>query len=238
MIRARVTGVHRLLLLLLGAPGTGKGTFGRHLASEYGLVHIAIGDLLRKQIRLRSVLGSSIQRAVSNGFHVDDDIVCDLVRIELFSQSKGAILDGIPRTPVQAEFLKNIAKSSGSRLLGVYLSMDRGILIKRLLGRRHCEMCNRNYNTCSIDSNGYYMDAVLPCEDDLLKCPGCHHLKRRADDTADVIQRRLLDYDNMRENIMTALKEVPIMSFEIRRGLKDYGALKCELDAFMKNAYS
>ncbi|GBE60599.1 nucleoside monophosphate kinase [Babesia ovata] len=166
-------------------------------------------------------------------------------RAELSQHSKGAILDGVPRTPTQAEFLKCIAKSSGLRLLGIYLSIDRGVLTERLLGRRvglfrlsyssqHCEACNRSYNTCSIDSGGYYMEAVLPCKDDLLKCPGCHSLKRRADDTPDVIQRRLVEYDDMRTSVMNALKEVPIMSFEIKRGLKDYSLLKGELESFIK----
>ncbi|ORM42028.1 putative adenylate kinase [Babesia sp. Xinjiang] len=224
---------NRLLLLLFGAPGTGKGTYGKRLAADYGLAHLSTGDLLRGEIRRESTLGNQIKDAVLTGSNVGDDTICRIVSVELERHCRSVILDGIPRTAFQARFVKSVASSLRLPLVGVDLTLDRSILIQRLLGRRHCTYCNKDYNTCTINIGDYVMDAILPSKNDILRCPGCSDLKRRKDDTEDVIERRLTIYENDRAEILAALKGVPIMTFEVKRGLEEYYKFKDQLEGFV-----
>ncbi|KAK1935993.1 nucleoside monophosphate kinase [Babesia divergens] len=236
----------RILLLMFGAPGTGKGTFGKQLASDYGFIHVVTGmlltfivintgDLLRNASQRDSVVAHQIRDIISQGSHVEDGLICNIVRNEITACSMGTILDGTPRTSGQALFVKSLADSLGFQVLGADLSLDRDILIERLLGRRHCAVCKRTYNLCTINRDGHIMDALLPSKSDIEKCKGCSNLEMRSDDTREIIEHRLDLYDNTHMNVLASLAEVPIMRFSIRKGLGDYLEFKNQLDKFLED---
>ncbi|KAK1443593.1 hypothetical protein BgAZ_204690 [Babesia gibsoni] len=224
---------NRLLMLIFGPPGSGKGSFGRQLASDYGLCHLVTGDLLRREVTKQSSVGHRVGDDISRGLYVDDVLVCDIVRNNIKSRSGGFVLDGCPRTQMQASFVKSLATSQNFSLLGVQLDMDRSVLIERLLGRRVCSVCNRTYNVCQIDHGEYRMNALLPSKDDIEKCKGCLDLKPRDDDNMDVITQRLKVYDSTHQEVVASLKGVSFMHFAIRRGMDDYHLFKDQLDLFL-----
>ncbi|EDO07164.2 Adenylate kinase family protein [Babesia bovis T2Bo] len=223
------------LLLFFGAPGTGKGTFGRLLASDLNIDHVSSGDILRKEIQRGSTLGRRVKKIVESGLYADDDTICSIVSAELALASRSLILDGIPRTAAQAQFLKSISLKSNIPLISVDLTLDRNILVKRLLGRRHCAQCNSSYNICTISSGEYEMPPLLPSKADLLKCNGCAKLHQRPDDTEEIIQNRLLTYEKNHKEVFRALEGIPTMTFAIKRGIDDYGKFKVSFEKFLQN---
>jgi adenylate kinase len=125
-------------LLLIGAPGSGKGTQAERLAEHFGLTHISSGDLLRRHVEEGTTLGQSVQRYVSGGDLVPDTLVMDVLRkpVVAASESGGYILDGFPRTVEQAELARATAKELGvDAQVAVHLDVPRKELIRRLLAR-------------------------------------------------------------------------------------------------------
>jgi adenylate kinase len=125
-------------LVLLGAPGSGKGTQAERLAEHFGLTHISSGDLLRRHVEEGSKLGQAVQRYVSRGDLVPDTLVMDALRkpVVAASESGGYILDGFPRTVEQAELARATAKELGvDAQVAVHLDVPREELIRRLLAR-------------------------------------------------------------------------------------------------------
>jgi adenylate kinase len=125
-------------LLLIGAPGSGKGTQAERLAEHFGLTHISSGDLLRRHVEEDSKLGQAVQRYVSRGDLVPDTLVMDALRkpVVAASESGGYILDGFPRTVEQAELAHATAKELGvDAQVAVHLDVPREELIRRLLAR-------------------------------------------------------------------------------------------------------
>jgi adenylate kinase len=125
-------------LLLIGAPGSGKGTQAERLAEHFGLTHISSGDLLRRHVDEGTKLGQAVQRYVSRGDLVPDTLVMDALRkpVVAASESGGYILDGFPRTVEQAELARSTAKELGvDAQVAVHLDVPREELIRRLLAR-------------------------------------------------------------------------------------------------------
>jgi adenylate kinase len=125
-------------LLLMGAPGSGKGTQAVRLAEHFGLTHISSGDLLRRHVTEGTPLGQAVQRYVSRGDLVPDSLVMDVLRkpVVAASETGGYILDGFPRTVEQAELAYATAKELGvAAQVAVHLDVDRAELVRRLLAR-------------------------------------------------------------------------------------------------------
>jgi adenylate kinase len=125
-------------LLLMGAPGSGKGTQAVRLADHFGLTHISSGDLLRRHVTEGTTLGQAVQRYVSRGDLVPDSLVMDVLRkpVVAASETGGYILDGFPRTVEQAELAYATAKELGvAAQVAVHLDVDRAELVRRLLAR-------------------------------------------------------------------------------------------------------
>ena len=103
-----------MYIVMLGAPGTGKGTIGKILSKDLNLVHISTGDIFREQINKGTKLGKKIQSYIESGALVPDDVTIETVKARLLEQDveNGAILDGFPRTVIQAEALRNFLKES------------------------------------------------------------------------------------------------------------------------------
>jgi adenylate kinase len=172
-------------IVLLGAPGSGKGTQSELLVQAYGIPQISTGDLLREAVGKATALGLKAKAAMDAGKLVDDATVLGMIceRLAKPDAQKGFILDGFPRNIVQAEALEELLKELGRPLQAVVLlNLDLGILFKRLTGRRICEGCGRVFNI-------YTSPAGTPPHCD--KCGDKPRLIQRPDDREEVICKRL-----------------------------------------------
>jgi adenylate kinase len=126
-------------LLLIGAPGSGKGTQAVRLAERLGLTHISSGDLLRQHVRDETTLGKEVKEYVTRGDLVPDELVLDMLRkpIVAANNSGGYVLDGFPRTVDQAKIAYETAKELGVAVqVAIFLDVERPELIRRLLARK------------------------------------------------------------------------------------------------------
>ncbi len=174
-------------IILLGAPGSGKGTQAKELVTKYGLDHISTGDLLREAVANQTPLGMRAKTAMDAGQLVSDDIVLGMIeeKISNFESDKGFILDGFPRNIPQAEELDNMLEKVEKQLhVGLLIDVDFQVLMQRLTGRRTCEDCGQMYN---IHTTPPRIDGQ--CD----KCGGS--LQHRADDNEATIGNRLRVYE-------------------------------------------
>lgn len=134
-------------LVLLGAPGAGKGTQVERLKGKLGLVYVAAGDLLRKAVKERTLLGQKAENFIKQGRLVSDDIVLELLEDKIREEKKGFILDGFPRNLFQAKKLDEILHRENRRLdLVINLEVKESTIIERLSRRLVCSSCGRIYN--------------------------------------------------------------------------------------------
>ncbi len=187
-----------LTVILLGPPGVGKGTQGALLADSFGWEHIATGDLLRAARREGTELGRKAQIFMDEGDLVPDQLIVALVkeRLERLPDDRGVILDGFPRTMVQAEALAEVLPPVG-RSVDVVLLLEVGdeVLVKRISGRRSCSRCGRVYNV--------HFD--LPITEGICnECGG--RLDHRKDDTPDTVRHRIEVYHELTQPLVDYYK--------------------------------
>jgi adenylate kinase len=174
-------------MVLLGAPGSGKGTQAKLLEEKYRLPQISTGDMLREAVAAGTVLGRQAKLAMDAGQLVSDDIVLGIIheRITRADARNGFILDGFPRNVQQAEALDAMLGGLGRPLhLALLVSVDVDDLIQRLVGRRTCLSCGRMYNV-------FYAPPHLDGRCD--ECGG--RLRHRSDDNEETIGNRLRVYE-------------------------------------------
>lgn len=210
-------GSVRMRVILLGAPGAGKGTQGALLAKKHGLTKIATGDLLREAVRQSTPLGQEAKQYMDAGELVPDDLILAMVREVLREEADGFVLDGFPRTLDQAAGLIPILDELGIALDAVIvLQVPDDVLIKRLSGRRSCPKCNRVFNI--------YFD---PPEE-----PGvCDHcgapLIERADDDAATVRNRLQVYTRQTQPLIEYYQketDIPVKFVDGTREMEDVQA--------------
>lgn len=173
--------------ILLGPPGAGKGTLAAVLKEKFGLLHISTGDLLREEMKNGSELGQRIKKYVESGELVPDQIVIEMIENKLSQSdlsSKGYMLDGFPRTTVQAQDLDQILTKI-QKPIDVALFMDASlpVILQRLTGRRVCKKCGAISHIINRPSK---RDGIC----DL--CDG--ELYQRPDDTEETIRNRMQVY--------------------------------------------
>ena len=136
------------VIVIMGAPGAGKGTQSRLLSDKFSYPQIATGDILREMSRADTPLGKELKATLSAGALVSDQVLADVIleRTSRADCTNGYILDGFPRTLKQAELLDKLVKQQGKELLFVRVTVHRDVLIKRLTGRRLCPTCGEIYN--------------------------------------------------------------------------------------------
>jgi adenylate kinase len=140
---------HDEVVLLLGAPGAGKGTQARLLAEALGVPHVASGDLLREHRRRGTKLGRTAQEYMDRGDLVPDALVVDMIvdRLNLPDATAGVLLDGFPRTVAQAEALDECLVERGGRVRwAIYVEVPTDVLVERLAGRWLCQACQASYH--------------------------------------------------------------------------------------------
>ncbi|MEL6869299.1 MAG: adenylate kinase [Pseudomonadota bacterium] len=170
-------------IVLLGAPGSGKGTQAQRLMADRGLPQISTGDLLRAAVKAGTELGKKAKVAMDAGALVSDDIVLGMIRERIAEPDceNGFVLDGFPRNEAQAEALEGVLSDIGQPLdCAVLMDVDTDILLKRLSGRRTCSKTGKVLNIYFSPKED--IDASLALGAELL---------RRDDDNEDTIAHRL-----------------------------------------------
>jgi adenylate kinase len=192
-------------IVLLGAPGSGKGTQSQLLVKTYGVPQISTGDLLRVAVAAGTALGLRAKAAMDAGKLVDDDTVLGMIRERLGQADalKGFILDGFPRNIVQADALKGLLGELGRPLQAVVLlNLDLGVLFKRLTGRRSCEICGQVFNvyTSPVDAAAHLASTGHP-----------PRLVQRPDDREEVIGKRLEVYDAQTKPLIAYYRDAHLL---------------------------
>ncbi|WP_424830812.1 adenylate kinase [Ruegeria sp.] len=175
------------VLILLGPPGAGKGTQARMLEDTFGLVQLSTGDLLRDAVAARTEAGKAAKAVMEAGDLVSDEIVIDILRDRMVQPdcAKGVILDGFPRTTVQAEALDGLLASNDQKInAAISLEVEDAEMVVRISGRYTCAGCGE----------GYHDKYKRPAKDGT--CDKCGHTEfmRRADDNAETVASRLTAY--------------------------------------------
>ncbi len=181
-------------LVILGAPGAGKGTQARGVAQCCGIPHISTGDILREAVRKGTPVGLAAQKEMEAGRLVPDKVVCGLVkeRLQQPDSQNGFILDGFPRTVGQARYLDRLLRSDGRPdLLVLNIRVDPELLIKRMTGRRTCPVCGQIYN---VYFNPPQQEGRCDRE--------CARLIHRSDDNEQTIRERFVAYENQTKPLL------------------------------------
>ncbi|GAB4378414.1 MAG: adenylate kinase [Calditrichia bacterium] len=175
-----------MILILLGAPGVGKGTQAKRLTQEFGIAHISTGDILRTEVREQTELGRQAEAIIKKGELVPDDIILHMIENRLSQPDckNGFILDGFPRTIPQAQGLDRLLEKLGiDHLKVIEIFVPDEIIIQRLSSRRICAKCGADYNLITNP----------PPEDGICRICGGRIIQRN-DDKEATIRNRLKVY--------------------------------------------
>jgi adenylate kinase len=175
------------IIVLMGAPGAGKGTQARLLQERRGLPQISTGDMFRALLKTETPLAEELRPILSAGTLVPDELTMRIVRERTAHPDcrAGYVLDGYPRTTAQAEMLEGLAVEQGHELLAVLVDVPFDILERRTTGRRNCPVCNEIYNVYSKPPK---VDNVCDNHPDV-------QLNHRADDYPETVKTRLATYE-------------------------------------------
>lgn len=189
-------------IILLGAPGAGKGTQASMVVGKYRICHIATGDILRKAVANGTPLGLMAKAYMDRGELVPDGVVIGIIKERLSERdcTNGFLLDGFPRTIAQADALSDILSELGKKIdVVIDIEVSEEELIRRLTGRRTCKCCGRIY----------HLIADPPTKKDLCDiCGG--ELYQRSDDAEETVKRRLTVYLN---------QTAPLIEYYQKKGL-------------------
>ena len=175
------------ITVLMGAPGAGKGTQARLLQERQGLPQISTGDMFRALLTAETPLAEEVRPILASGRLVPDELTIRIVedRTARDDCRGGYVLDGFPRTTVQAEMLEKIAEGQGHDIVAILVDVPFDILEKRLMGRRTCPVCGEIYNV-------YFKP---PAREGFCDLHPEARLTQRADDNEATIKTRLLTYE-------------------------------------------
>ena len=182
-------------IILLGAPGAGKGTQAAKIHEKYGLPHISTGDIFRENIKNQTEIGLLAKSYIDKGQLVPDDVTCKIVeeRISRDDCKDGYMLDGFPRTIAQAEALDKITKLD----LVININVDFSLLMDRLCGRRVCKACGEIYHVSTLNGG--------------TNCKACGgELYQRKDDNPETVESRLEVYSK---------QTAPLIEYYNKKGL-------------------
>ena len=191
-------------LVMLGAPGAGKGTQARLIAEKFDLAHISSGDLFRENIKNKTELGELAQSFISKGELVPDEVTIRMVedRLSRDDCANGAILDGFPRTPPQAKALSDLLEGLGSDIdLVPYIKVPEEVLVERLSGR-----C-----TCRAHGHVYHKIFNPPRQAGVCDIDGSE-LYHREDDLPDTVRNRISVYLAQTSPLIEHYREMGILT--------------------------
>ncbi len=184
-------------IVLLGAPGSGKGTQCKQIVARYGLLHLSSGDILRQERASDSQLGKKAQSYMDSGALVPDEIIIEMMANAIGKASEaGFVLDGFPRTVNQAiELDKSLARDGLAIDVVLNLLVDDSIVVSRITGRRSCPKCGAVYHIKNLKPKREGL-----CDNDSTK------LIQRPDDTTEVVANRLETYHRQTEPLVDYYK--------------------------------
>ncbi len=197
---------YNMKIIMLGAPGAGKGTQAKQIAAKYSIPHISTGDIFRANIKNGTELGKKAKSYMDQGLLVPDELTCDLVvdRISQEDAANGYVLDGFPRTIPQAEALTNALNARGEKIdYAINVEVPDSNIVSRMSGRRACLGCGATYH---VEFNAPKKEGI--CD----TCGG--ELVLRDDDKPETVQKRLNVYHDQTQPLIEyynkagALKEV------------------------------
>ncbi|MDP6572766.1 MAG: adenylate kinase [Rhodospirillales bacterium] len=190
-------------IILLGAPGAGKGTQAKRLEAARNMVQLSTGDMLRQEITSDSALGRKAKGIIDAGELVPDGLMIELIaaRIDQEDVRKGFVLDGFPRTTAQAEALDRMLQKKDLKLDRVVeMKVDENAMVERIVGRYICVKCGA----------GYHDKFHRPATENTCDQCGGTEFSRRTDDTSETVRARLRAYQE---------QTVPIVSYYRKKGL-------------------
>ncbi|HPC94305.1 MAG TPA: adenylate kinase [Sedimentisphaerales bacterium] len=193
-------------VVLLGAPGAGKGTHCKRIVARYGLLHLSSGDILRRERAEGTVLGKKAQSYMDAGTLVPDDLIVEMMSKAIQEAPEcGYVLDGFPRTVKQAEALdRALAKTKSGIDVVINLQVDDNVVVERITGRRSCPKCGAVYHVKNMP----------PKREGICDHDGAA-LVQRPDDTAEVVKNRLATYYEQTQPVVEyyktrrAVRDVP-----------------------------
>jgi|SRR5574344_591756 adenylate kinase len=194
-----------MIIIMLGAPGTGKGTVGGLLSKQLGIVHISSGEIFRSYVKKHRVLGKKIESYLLNGQLVPDELAIELIekRLQEEDTKNGMILDGYPRNINQAIQLNQLFEKQGKKVdVAVNLDLPDNEIVDRIVKRRTCPNteCREIYN----------LDFKPPIESGV--CDKCGSpLIQRSDDNEETVKQRLETYHRISENLIQFYKSQDIL---------------------------
>jgi adenylate kinase len=182
------------IIVLIGAPGAGKGTQARLLQERRGIPQISTGDIFREMKNADTPLAREIQGVLASGNLISDELTYQVVkdRVSRADCNGIYILDGYPRTAVQAAQLEELAKEHGREIQAIEVDVPREELMKRLTGRRNCPVCQEIYNIYTKPAKN---DSVCDFHPDA-------ELNHRADDYPETVKTRLATYDELTKPLL------------------------------------
>ena len=189
-------------VIFIGPPGSGKGTQAKRLAEEHAIPHISTGDILREAIADGTELGKKAAPVIASGALVSDDLMVDIIkdRLKKPDARKGFILDGYPRTLVQAEKLENLVGNGSGGLRVLQLLVPDDVIVKRIALRRSCPECGAIY----------HLETAPPAND--LICDRCGaEVVARPDDTEQAVRKRLESFHRQTLPVATFYKTKSIL---------------------------
>ena len=190
-------------IIMLGAPGAGKGTQAKQIADKYGIPHISTGDIFRANIKNGTELGKKAKTYMDQGLLVPDELTCDLVvdRIQQDDAKNGFVLDGFPRTIPQAEALTEALKKLGTSMdFAINIEVKDENIVRRMSGRRACVNCGATYHIVHIP----------PKKEGI--CDRCgSELILRDDDKPETVQNRLKVYHEQTQPLIDYYTEQGIL---------------------------
>ncbi len=190
-------------IIMLGAPGAGKGTQAKQIAAKYGIPHISTGDIFRANIKNGTELGKKAKEYMDQGLLVPDELTCDLVmdRIHEDDCVKGFVLDGFPRTIPQAEALTAALEKNGEKMeYAIDVNVPDENIVNRMSGRRACLDCGATY----------HIVAIPPKTEGI--CDNCGaKLVLRDDDKPETVQKRLDVYHEQTQPLIDYYNKAGIL---------------------------
>ena len=191
------------IIVLMGAPGAGKGTQARLLQERLHLPQISTGDIFRALKNAQTPLAQEVRELMERGQLVPDELTIKLVK-ERTAQpdcQNGYILDGFPRTPAQATSLKNLAAEQGNSIVAVLIDVPSELLEQRMTGRRNCPVCGEIYNI--------YLKP--PKHDNVCDFHPDAQLVHRADDNVETVKARLATFERQTQPLIDYYKAAGLL---------------------------
>jgi adenylate kinase len=212
-------------IILIGAPGAGKGTQARFLEEKYGMVQLSTGDMLRAAVKNKTALGLEAKDLIDAGKLVSDALMVKLIkeRIAQPDCGKGFILDGFPRTVPQAEALDVMLTEQGKKLdYVVELKVDEDALVERVSGRFTCAKCGKGYH-----------DTFKPTKKSGI-CDNCGSTEfiRRADDNAETMKARLKAFNDQTAPILPYYQAKGLLKSV--DGMTEMAAVTASIEAILR----